>query len=264
MKFLKMQVAGNDYVYMDIRDCAEDMEWPRLARQVSDRHFGIGADGLVLITASDAADCGMVMFNADGSEGRICGNALRCVGHYLYKTENYTDAADFLIETASGVRVVQVRPEEKEFMIRVNMGTAQIGDRPLPVRLRQRTPAYAVDVGNPHLVLFRRMLDETELMYYGPRLERHPQFPEGCNVEFCAVPERSRMQVLVWERGSGRTLSCGSGAVASFAAARKLGMVEQQVRLQMPGGEFRLSEEEGEIWLAGPAEVVFWGTIAED
>lgn len=264
MKFWKMQSAGNDYVYVDIRGEKTQADWPAVARLVSDRHFGIGSDGLVLLTEAGAGDCGMRIFNADGSEGSMCGNALCCIGRFLYEREQEEGRKEYWIETAAGLRIVQADRAECGVAVRVNMGSIRVEPRPVAVYLRRCMAAYRADAGNPHLVLFCGIPNAAEAEQFGRRLQKNSRYPDGCNVEFCEILARDCMQVLVWERGSGRTLACGSGAAAAFAAGRMLGLVDARVRMRMPGGELSLSEENGEVWLSGPAQTVFEGTCSPE
>lgn len=262
MEFIKMQAAGNDYIYVDFRRDNREPDWRSFAKMASDRHFGIGGDGVVGIFPSGEADVKMRMWNADGSEGQICGNALRCVGLLLYMESEEEMVQEYLIDTADGVRTVRVLPREGEPVVQVNMGAAVFGKR-YTVRIQDRVIAYSVDMGNPHLVLFRRQLNRRELHRYGSRLSVHPAFPDGCNVEMVSVTSPRELQVLVWERGSGETLSCGSGAAAVFAISRVHGLVEDRVTVQMPGGTMQVFEQSGEIWLEGPARQVFRGRLLD-
>lgn len=274
MELFKMQVAGNDYLFVDLRIQKDtDRDWRLLAGELSDRHFGLGADGLVLLRPSEQAACKMEFYNADGSTGKMCGTALACIGRYLKERmqeaeEEWAPDAKkpdavqrgYRIETAGGLRSVEIFPEE-DWKARIWMGNPTVWKRPCVVYAGRRIPAYRVQVGNPHLVLFASGLGDAELNRFGPGLSCHPVFPDGCNVEFVRLLGRSRMQVLVWERGSGRTLACGTGATAAFAAARALKLVPPDMNVEMPGGMLQASERDGAFWLESHPKEIFFGKL---
>ena len=276
MRFVKLHGAGNDYIYVDARE--RDMDWPDLARRVSDRHFGIGADGLILLRESESADARMQMFNADGSEGMMCGNGIRCFVRFGLDSFALDDArSSFDIETASGV--LNVRPiREGGVMTRasVSMGEPELRPSRVPVAApddMERVLNYSlavdgsdilvscVSMGNPHAVAFLDdPVDDYELTRIGPMVENHPFFPDRVNYEIVNVLSRDRMKVRVWERGSGITLACGTGACAAVVAARLNGLVDDDVTVQLPGGDLRVSwPGEGEVVMEGPVARVFEG-----
>ena len=276
MRFVKLHGAGNDYIYVDARE--RDMDWPDLARRVSDRHFGIGADGLILLRESESADARMQMFNADGSEGMMCGNGIRCFVRFGLDSFALDDArSSFDIETASGV--LNVRPiREGGVMTRasVSMGEPELRPSRVPVAApddMERVLNYplavdgsdilvsCVSMGNPHAVAFLDdPVDDYELTRIGPMVENHPFFPDRVNYEIVNVLSRDRMKVRVWERGSGITLACGTGACAAVVAARLNGLVDDDVTVQLPGGDLRVSwPGEGEVVMEGPVARVFEG-----
>ena len=276
MRFVKLHGAGNDYIYVDARE--RDMDWPDLARRVSDRHFGIGADGLILLRESESADARMQMFNADGSEGMMCGNGIRCFVRFGLDSFALDDArSSFDIETASGV--LNVRPiREGGVMTRasVSMGEPELRPSRVPVAApddMERVLNYplavdgsdilvsCVSMGNPHAVAFLDdPVDDYELTRIGPMVENHPFFPDRVNYEIVNVLSRDRMKVRVWERGSGITLACGTGACAAVVAARLNGLVDDDVTVQLPGGDLRVSwPGDGEVVMEGPVARVFEG-----
>ena len=276
MRFVKLHGAGNDYIYVDARE--RDMDWPDLARRVSDRHFGIGSDGLILLRESESADARMQMFNADGSEGMMCGNGIRCFVRFGLDSFALDDArSSFDIETASGV--LNVRPiREGGVMTRasVSMGEPELRPSRVPVAASddlERVLNYplavdgneilvsCVSMGNPHAVAFLDdPVDDYELTRIGPMVENHPFFPDRVNYEIVNVLSRDTMKVRVWERGSGITLACGTGACAVVVAARLNGLVDDDVTVQLPGGDLRVSwPGEGEVVMEGPVARVFEG-----
>ena len=276
MRFVKLHGAGNDYIYVDARE--RDMDWPDLARRVSDRHFGIGADGLILLRESESADARMQMFNADGSEGMMCGNGIRCFVRFGLDSFALDDArSSFDIETASGV--LNVRPiREGGVMTRasVSMGEPELRPSRVPVAApddMERVLNYplavdgsdilvsCVSMGNPHAVAFLDdPVDDYELTRIGPMVENHPFFPDRVNYEIVNVLSRDRMKVRVWERGSGITLACGTGACAAVVAARLNGLVDDDVTVELPGGDLRVSwPGDGEVVMEGPVARVFEG-----
>lgn len=250
LSFIKMHGLGNDYVYIDCFPAATaqllaDSDLPALARRVSDRHMGVGSDGLVLIMPSDEADAKMRIFNADGSEAQMCGNAIRCVGKYLYES-GICRKLRLFVETLAGIRalnlqVVDGRVEE----VTVNMGLPQWN---ADTFLRGKDPIgfTAVSMGNPHAVFFRDSL---------------PQLPVNTNVEFVQVRNRHELDVRVIERGSGETLACGTGACAAAVAAIWHGLTERKVVVHLPGGDLQIRWEGNEqpVFMTGPATEVFRG-----
>ena len=280
MRFSKLHGAGNDYIYVDARGGERD--WPELARQVSDRHFGIGADGLILLKNSEVADARMQMFNADGSEGMMCGNGIRCFIRFGLDNSALSQATtSFDIETASGV--LNVRPIwESGAMTRasVGMGAPIFRSSDIPVNAPgelnpvlnypitvngSELPLTCVSMGNPHAVMFLdQPVEDYPLTTIGPKVENHPVFPARVNFEIVNVVDSGRIRVRVWERGSGITLACGTGACAVVVAAILQGLVGNKVAVEMPGGELEVSwSGDGEVILEGPVAHIFDGDWPE-
>ena len=271
-KFVKMQGAGNDYIYFDCFG-GEPEDIPALAVRLSDRHKGIGGDGLVLICRSDAADAKMRMFNADGSEGNMCGNAIRCVGKYLYD-ENVCRKEELSVETKSGIKYLRLYIENgKVRRVRVDMGKADFDPKSLPVLLEgeavDRPVKIAgglhritcVSMGNPHCVLFEDP-DGADLERIGPLFENDPLFPERVNTEFVKVIGKNALKMRVWERGSGETMACGTGACAAAAAACACGKCDagQDILVKLRGGDLVIHVGET-VFMTGEAEKVFSGEV---
>ena len=251
MKFEKMHAAGNDYIYVNLFE--EKVENPaELSRRLSDRHFGVGSDGLILIGPSGEGDFSMRMFNADGSEGEMCGNAARCVGKYLYE-RGLTDRREIALSTGSGIKqlILTVNPVTNLVeLIRVNMGNAifSAGDTahfqttlPEMVNYPVEIDGKAVEItfvsmGNPHAVIFMEDIDTLEIEKIGPKIEHHPLFPERTNTEFIEITDRAHLRMGVWERGSGETLACGSSACASVVARAVTGQTDPRATVQLKGG----------------------------
>ncbi len=273
MRFTKMQGLGNDYIYVNgFEETVTDA--PALARRMSDRHFGVGSDGLVLILPSARCDLRMVMYNADGSRGAMCGNASRCVAKYAYERA-LTRKRSLRLETDSGDVALDLTVERgKVTQVRVDMGApvfeaAKVpcllgGREAIMARLEARGRAFeitAVSMGNPHAVVFEDSpVEGFDLRAYGPAIERHSAFPDRVNAEFVNVLSRSLLRMRVWERGSGETLACGTGACAAFAAARRLGKIDARAQVALDGGTLTLEEDaRGHLLMTGPAEFVFDG-----
>lgn len=252
-----MQGIGNDYLYFFGEPPADVKE---RSIQLSDRHFGIGSDGLIYISKSEAVDFRMRIFNADGSEAKMCGNGIRCVAKYVYE-KGYTDQTELRIETLSGIREVRLQVEDKSVTaVSVHMGTVTVSE---PVTVDVDGISYLlhpVSVGNPHAVI---VTDESGLRLpeqIGSKLEHHPLFPDGVNVEFVHVLSQNRLRMRVWERGSGVTMACGTGSCASTAACAAAGLCVkgQPVTVELDGGELEITVlEDGTVWMKGPAEFVF-------
>ena len=273
MHFTKMHGAGNDYIYVNCFG-GEPADPSALAVRLSDRHKGIGADGLVLICKSGVADAKMRMFNADGSEGKMCGNAIRCVGKYLYD-RGMTEKRDLSIETLSGVKQLRLFVEEgKVTSARVDMGAAVFDPARIPVLLPGSAvigervhiaggvhTITCVSMGNPHCVVFEDP-DEVDLEKLGPLFETDPIFPERVNTEFVKVVGRNVLKMRVWERGSGETMACGTGACAAVAAAVARGMFArgEDVKVLLRGGELTINVGET-VYMTGEAVEVFEGEV---
>ncbi len=260
MRFTKMQGLGNDYIYLNGLD-GLPADLPALARRMSDRHFGVGGDGLICICPSRRGDFRMEMYNADGSRGEMCGNGIRCLGRYVFD-HHLTSRRALAIETDGGLRTLELLGTGREISaVRVHMGVPAVG---VPLALEaggtmwQLTP---VSMGNPHGVVFVEDPATLELAWLGPPLERHPAFPTGINVEFVTCPDRNTLRLRVWERGSGETLACGTGACAALAAAVGQGRTERQAVAELPGGRLELfwPDDGQEMVMTGPAETVFEG-----
>jgi diaminopimelate epimerase len=273
MKFTKMHGAGNDYVYINCFAEALPKDIPALARAVSDRHKGIGADGLILICPSEVADARMRMFNADGSESQMCGNGVRCVAKYVYD-HAIAHKEELRIETGRGVLNLQVEARQgKAQRVRVNMGrpilkSAQIpttlaGDPPIRQKLEAAGREFEVtciSMGNPHCVTFVDAPTDDWVLRVGPAVERHPVFPERVNAEFVQVLSPREFTMRVWERGSGETQACGTGACAAAVAGSLCGLIERRALAHLPGGDLELEwSASDEVFMTGPAVEVFSG-----
>lgn len=276
MKFTKMQGIGNDYVYVNcFEETVADPE--RVSEIISDRHFGIGADGLVLIMPSDKADFRMRMFNADGSEGNMCGNATRCIGKFVYDN-HLIDKTSITLETRSGIKKLTLYPENgKVKTVLVDMGKAVLKPADIPMNVSGDTfinkPITvdgkevfitAVSMGNPHAVTYVDDVDSLELEKIGPSFENHPLFPERVNTEFIKILDESTMQMRVWERGSGETWACGTGACAATAASVLNGYFphDKEITVKLRGGDLFITyKSDGTVLMRGPAETVFTGEI---
>lgn len=276
MKFTKMQGIGNDYIYVNcFKENVPDPE--SVSIKVSDRHFGIGGDGLVLIMPSDKADFRMRMFNADGSEGMMCGNASRCIGKYVYD-KGLTDKTDITLETKSGIKKLHLNPENgKVKTVEVDMGEAILKPRDIPMNADgdsfvnkqvavdgKEQNITAVSMGNPHAVIFTVSIDKLDLEKIGPSYENHPLFPERVNTEFCEVIDSRTLKMRVWERGSGETWACGTGACATAVAAVLNGFCkrDEEITLKLRGGDLKITyRSDNHVIMCGEAETVFEGEI---
>ena len=289
MRFTKMHGAGNDYIYVDGFTQPAPREPAALARAMSDRHTGVGGDGLILILPSDVADARMRMFNADGSEAEMCGNGIRCVAKYVY--DNWIARQPGLkIETARGVLSLDLHTNRGRVeQVRVNMGRPILKAAEIPTRLTGEPPvevelvvpggggslresrvcsrseqttlkATCVSMGNPHCVLFVDGLSDEMVRGLGPQIERHAAFPARTNVEFAQVVSPRELRMRVWERGAGETLACGTGACAAVVAGVLSGRTERRVACQLPGGHLDVEwAASGDVFLTGPAVEVFSG-----
>ena len=278
-KFSKMHGLGNDYVYVDCTQ--EKLHHPEeIAKRISDRRFGIGSDGLILICPSEKADFEMRMFNADGSEGRMCGNGIRCVGKYVYD-HGLTEKTDLEIDTKSGIKHLKLIVEEgKVTFVEVQMGKASLRPKDIPVEtdyddfisqpMLVGGEAYlvtCVSMGSPHAVIFSDEIDTLPLERIGPLFERHEKFPERINTEFIQVIDRYTLNMRVWERGSGETFACGTGACASVVAAVLNGHCDydSDITVQLRGGELFITYlQDGSVIMKGPAAHVFDGIMELD
>lgn len=270
--FTKMHGLGNDYIYVNADEynipdpSAAALKWSR-------PHLGIGSDGLVLISRSDVADFRMRMFNADGSEGKMCGNASRCIARYVYE-KGLTDKTSITLETASGIKTLEIHLKQcKVEEVTVDMGLPQLSSK-TQLATEDGTLDHSdlswdghsgtfVSMGNPHLVVFTDDVMGIELEKIGPVIEKHEIFPEGTNVEFAEKLEDGSLRMRVWERGSGITMACGTGACATAVAACKTGLCKDGAVIRMDGGELKIrwDAEDGHVYMTGPAEFVFEGDI---
>lgn len=276
MKFTKMHGTGNDYVYVNCFQ--EKVTHPEeVSKFVSDRHFGIGADGLILILPSEKADFEMAMYNADGSRGEMCGNGIRCVAKYVYDY-GLTDKTQISIDTLAGIKYLDLFLKEgRVSRVKVNMGapclaaaeipvtadTEQVIDAPIAVEGRTYHMT-AVSMGNPHCVIFvEEDVRKLNLEAIGPAFENHPRFPRRINTEFVNVLDDGMLRMRVWERGSGETLACGTGACATAVAAILNGKTEQEVTIHLLGGDLEIAWAGGDapVFMSGPAVAVFDGEI---
>lgn len=271
MKFTKMQGCGNDYIYVN---CFEESvpDPSEAVIRLSDRHFGIGSDGLILIEPSDKADAYMHMFNKDGSEGSMCGNGIRCVAKYIYDHHIISeDRRHAVIDTKAGTRVVILDVKDHEVTsVTVDMGVPELTSELMEeITIDGKVMKFTgVDIGNPHAVVILEEndeygLDELPLETIGPYFEHNERFRDGVNTEFIRIISRNEISMRVWERGSGETLACGTGAVASTFAGIRNGRLDNKVVVHLLGGDLNIScdEETGNCVMNGPAKEVFSGCI---
>ena len=280
MKFTKMHGTGNDYIY--INGFVENIKNPsELSLKLSDRHKGVGSDGLVVILPSEDCDFKMRMFNSDGSESEMCGNASRCVGKYVYE-KGMTNKTGITLETLAGVKVLKFWLNEKERVekVTVDMGVpvldassipsafsqSPVVKSPLPVSDDATYEVTCLSMGNPHAVLFMDNIDELDLSEIGPVIEHAPYFPNRTNTEFVEVVSDRWLKMRVWERGAGETLACGTGACAAVVAAVLNGLAGRKATVQLRGGDLEIewNEEDNRVYLTGDAVTVFEGEIKLD
>ena len=276
MKFTKMQGAGNDYIYVNC--FTETVKNPEeTAVRVSDRHFGVGADGLVLICPSENADFFMDIYNADGSRAKMCGNATRCVAKYVYDNK-MTDKTEIALETLSGIKCIKITVQDgKAVAARVNMGAPILTPREIPTKFDGETvvsqiltiddTAYAVtcvSMGNPHCVLYTDDVHALDLPRIGPKFENHEMFPDRINTEFVHIVSETEFDMRVWERGSGETLACGTGACAATVASILNGYCKRdtEIKVNLLGGTLYINwTADGDVYMTGPAETVCTGEV---
>ena len=275
MKFTKMHGCGNDYVYVNLFE--EQIENPaKVSIAVSDRHFGIGSDGLITIGASEIADFRMRIYNADGSEAEMCGNGIRCVAKYVYD-HKLTDKTEITVETGAGVKTLQLTAEDdKVTLVRVDMGEPiltpdeipvvadgdRVVDEPIVVDDKEWRMT-CVSMGNPHAVVFVDDVAHFELEKYGPLFENHVRFPKRTNTEFVQIISRNEAIMRVWERGSAETWACGTGTCATVMACILNGLTDNDVLVHLRGGDLRIvyDEKSNHVFMTGPATEVFEGEI---
>jgi diaminopimelate epimerase len=285
MRFTKMQGLGNDYVYVNCFE--EEVKDPSaVAVKVSDRHFGIGSDGLILIKPSENADFEMEMYNADGSRGEMCGNGIRCVAKYVYDY-GLTDQKQISVETLGGIKYLDLTVANgKVKQVKVDMGKPVLEAKQIPILLDQADAGKenlsvvdvpitvggreyrmtGVSMGNPHAVVFLDDVKNLQIEEIGPLFEHHAYFPSRINTEFVKVLDRHTVEMRVWERGSGETLACGTGACAVAVACVLNGLTEREVTVKLLGGDLliRWDEEKDTVFMTGPAEAVFDGVWEEE
>ena len=276
IKFTKMHGCGNDYVYINCFD-QHVTELGKLSTVLSDRRYSIGGDGIILIYPSDVADAKMRIFNKDGSEGKMCGNGIRCVAKYLYDAKIVKNKKEIKIETLSGVKTLDIlENSENEALVRVNMGKADLDPRSIPM-LSQKEKVISdpitvndktynitcVSMGNPHCVIFCNEVYSVKVKDIGSKLSTHKIFPEGINVEFISPVDKKNLTMRVWERGSGETLACGSGACASVVAAAENGICEknEDITVHLRGGKLTVNYSDSGVFLTGNAVKVFEGEV---
>lgn len=274
-RFTKMHGAGNDYIYVN---CFEEKidNVNETARKISDRHFGVGSDGLVLICPSEIADFKMEMYNSDGTQAEMCGNATRCVGKYVYD-RGLTDKEQITLETLAGIKILDFNIKDgKVQSVCVNMGTPELRAEKIPVlsekdefideQVNVGDGSYrvtGVSMGNPHAVTFIDDTDSLEIEKIGPQFENHKLFPKRINTEFAQIVDRNTIKMRVWERGAGETLACGTGACATLVAAAVNNLTDNEADLILLGGKLhiRWDRVNNNVYMTGPAQFVFDGII---
>ena len=278
LKFTKMHGAGNDYIYINCFE--ETVKNPeKLAIKVSDRHFGIGSDGLILISPSDKADFKMNIYNADGSEGMMCGNGIRCVSKYVYDN-GMTDKDEISVETRSGIKLIKMNVENRKVVsARVNMGEPILEAEKIPTKfdgenvIRQKLTidekeyeVTCVSMGNPHCIVYVDDVKDIDLEKIGPKFENNEMFPERINTEFVHVVSDTELDMRVWERGSGETLACGTGSCAVTVASVLCGYCKRntEIKINLLGGTLTdIWTDGGDVYMTGPAATVCTGEIEE-
>ena len=278
MKFTKMHGAGNDYIYVNgFEETIKDRS--AFSIKVSDRHFGIGSDGLIVVDPSDVADCKMDMYNADGSQGKMCGNGVRCVAKFVYDN-GIVKKEDIAIETLSGIKYIKVTVKDgKVVAARVNMGKPILKADEIPTKFEGNTvvsqklsigendyDVTCVSMGNPHCILYVNDVKKLDLKKIGPDFENHPMFPDRINTEFIHIVSETEFDMRVWERGSGETLACGTGACAAAVASVLNGYCKRNtdIKVNLIGGTLTINwTDEGDVYMTGPAETVCTGEIEE-
>jgi diaminopimelate epimerase len=276
MNFVKMHGLGNDYIYFDCVNEPAPADPPALARYASDRHFGVGGDGIVLILPHDAADFQMRMFNADGSEAEMCGNAIRCVGK-LVRDRGYATSDTIRVATGAGILELQLfGGEDGVEAARVDMGRPILNGPDVPVAIEanpvvnatleaggKHVSFTAVSMGNPHCVIFVDEITDEDVLGIGPKIEKHELFPNRINVEFIRVISRSEVDMRVWERGSGETMACGTGAAAVGVAGVLNDLTDRKITVHLLGGDLEIEwAEDDHVYMTGPATHVFSGELA--
>ncbi len=285
MKFTKMQGCGNDYVYVNgFEEKIPQEKKPELVRRLSDRHFGIGGDGVIFINPSDIADFEMEMYNADGTRSQMCGNGIRCVGKFVYD-KGLTDKEQITVVSAGKIKYLDMTVEKNPAdgdnrgmvtKVRVNMGSPILTPEDIPVRVQgdeavdvpvkvdgKEYRMTCVSMGNPHAVIFMNGVAELNLEQIGPSFENHECFPERTNTEFVEILDRGHVFMRVWERGTGETLACGTGCCATAVACVLNGLTDEKITVKLLGGELFIEwdRQQNVIFMTGPAVTVFEGEI---
>ena len=279
MKFTKMQGCGNDYVYINgFTEKIPAEKKPALVQRLSDRHFGIGGDGVIFINPSDVADFEMEMYNADGSRGEMCGNGIRCVAKYVYD-KGMTDATEISVVSAGKIKYLTLTVDKTHDVVtkvRVNMGSPILEPALIPVEAEgeqavnvpievdgEEYRMTCVSMGNPHAVVFMEHVREMDIEKIGPSFENHKRFPKRINTEFVEIIDRRNVFMRVWERGTGETLACGTGCCATAVACILNGLTDEEITVKLLGGELSIQwdRKANLIYMTGPAETVFEGEI---
>ena len=277
-KFTKMQGAGNDYIYVN---CFEEKieNINTVAKMVSDRHFGIGSDGLVLICPSDVADFRMDMYNSDGTQAEMCGNATRCIGKYVHD-KGLTDKTTVTLETLAGIKILNLNLDENGEVdtVCVNMGSPELVPANIPIDSKlnrfvqesvivdgEEYKVTGVSMGNPHAVTYVDSVDDIDIEKIGPKFETHTLFPRKINTEFAQIVDRNTIKMRVWERGTGETLACGTGACGTAVACYLNGETGRKVEVELLGGNLYIEwdEKDNHVYMTGPAVTVFEGELLE-
>ncbi len=278
MRFTKMEGLGNDYIYVNLFE-EEVPNQEKLSIALSDRHFAIGSDGLILIAPSEVADVRMIMYNADGSESEMCGNGVRCVGKYAHD-HGLAKGDRVTVETGAGIKILDLREEQGTTMVTVDMGEPILAASKVPVNYDGISPeetvvdaplsvgdttyrTTCVSMGNPHCITFVNDTATFDLENVGPKVEHHPNFPNRINAEFIQILNRKEVNMRVWERGSGETLACGTGACASTVACILNDKTDREITLHLLGGDLKVAwkEEDNHVYMTGPAVTVYEGEI---
>jgi len=275
--FVKMHGTGNDFIMLNRLDDKISISL-KIARELCDRHTGIGGDGLIFILPAENKnnDYKMRIFNSDGSEAEMCGNGIRCFTHYLI-SENITDKKKLKIETKAGlIKPEIIKTEGNSSLVRVNMGRPQFEPDKIPALIKSNInyihdyklnidnnifKINCVSMGNPHTIIFTNNIKDINLNKWGKKIENHPMFPEKTNVEFVEIYDNTRIKVRVWERGAGITLACGTGACATVASGIKNNLLDKKVTVHLPGGDLFIDWSGDNIYMTGPARSIFKGKI---
>lgn len=279
LSFTKWQGCGNDFVLVDARATSLPKAAAELSRRVCDRHYGIGADGLIFVLPSDKADFCMRIFNADGSEAEMCGNGIRCFARLVYD-DGMMDKESFTVETGAGILTPRmIKDENRVVGVEVDMGEPVLEAKHIPVAgfgeerivaeeievLGKKYKATCVSMGNPHCVVFVGDVDDVKMEQVGPAFEKHAWFPRKTNTEFVVIRDRAHLRMRVWERGAAVTLACGTGACASLVAAVLNGRADRKAEVELDGGRLIIEwKEDNHIYMTGPAEKIFSGVFEEE